>query len=106
MRREFGKGPVCGARLVTLCARADVSHPCLALSGPFAVCIYASGLFFDVTNPAPALALRFTLDENNYIKAHRLFVGEPVWTPYNRKDIPSDHPSVIQYKEAFTALTA
>ncbi|XP_046672532.1 1,2-dihydroxy-3-keto-5-methylthiopentene dioxygenase [Homalodisca vitripennis] len=27
---------------------------------------------------------RFTLDAKNYIRAKRFFVGEPVWTPYNR----------------------
>ncbi|XP_056640349.1 acireductone dioxygenase [Diorhabda sublineata] len=27
---------------------------------------------------------RFTLDAKNFIRARRFFVGEPIWTPYNR----------------------
>ncbi|VFQ85353.1 unnamed protein product [Cuscuta campestris] len=47
---------------------------------------------------------RFTLDSNNYIKAMRLFVGEPVWTPFNR---PHDHlPARKQYIETFGANEA
>jgi 1,2-dihydroxy-3-keto-5-methylthiopentene dioxygenase len=40
---------------------------------------------------------RFTLDEGNYIKALRLFVGEPVWTPYNRSGEIDRHPSRLKY---------
>ena len=35
----------------------------------------------------------------------RLFVGEPVWTPYNRTAIPEDHPSRVKYIETFVQKT-
>ena len=42
---------------------------------------------------------RFTMDENNFIKAMRLFKGVPVWTPINRPQ--DEHESRIKYVEAF-----
>jgi 1,2-dihydroxy-3-keto-5-methylthiopentene dioxygenase len=45
---------------------------------------------------------RFTCDDNNYIQALRLFVGEPVWTPYNREDIDEKKDaSRIKYINSF-----
>jgi 1,2-dihydroxy-3-keto-5-methylthiopentene dioxygenase len=46
---------------------------------------------------------RFTLDENNFAKAMRLFVGEPVWTPLNRPQ--DEHPSRSKYVHDFTKAT-
>jgi len=34
---------------------------------------------------------RFSCDEKDYIKAMRLFVGQPIWTPFNRPQ--EEHPS-------------
>jgi 1,2-dihydroxy-3-keto-5-methylthiopentene dioxygenase len=42
---------------------------------------------------------RFTCDEERIIHAMRLFIGEPVWTPFNRPQ--EDHPSRKKYEEVF-----
>lgn len=44
---------------------------------------------------------RFTLDTQDYIKAMRLFVGVPVWTPHNRPQ--EQHPSRVKYLQDFAA---
>ena len=47
---------------------------------------------------------RFTCDATNYAKAMRLFVGEPIWTPYNRDEIDEmKNASRVRYVEAFLA---
>ncbi|XP_032352848.1 1,2-dihydroxy-3-keto-5-methylthiopentene dioxygenase isoform X4 [Camelus ferus] len=55
-----------------------------------------------ITLPA-GIYHRFTLDEKNYVKAMRLFVGDPVWTPYNR---PADHLEARGQYVQFLAQTA
>jgi 1,2-dihydroxy-3-keto-5-methylthiopentene dioxygenase len=42
---------------------------------------------------------RFTTDETRLAKAMRLFVGQPVWTPFNRPQ--DDHSSRQKYVETF-----
>jgi len=44
---------------------------------------------------------RFTTDSNNFIKAMRLFVGAPIWTPYNRDTISESNPSRAKYVNNF-----
>lgn len=43
---------------------------------------------------------RFTVDEQNYIKAIRFFVGEPVWAPINLPEADS-HAARAEYKQKF-----
>jgi 1,2-dihydroxy-3-keto-5-methylthiopentene dioxygenase len=42
---------------------------------------------------------RFTCDETDYIKAMRLFIGQPVWTPFNRPQ--EEHKSRKVYVSNF-----
>jgi len=47
---------------------------------------------------------RFTCDATNYAKAMRLFVGEPIWTPYNRDEIDEKtNASRVRYINTFFA---
>jgi 1,2-dihydroxy-3-keto-5-methylthiopentene dioxygenase len=47
---------------------------------------------------------RFTLDAGDRVRALRLFVGEPVWTPHNRPQ--EAHPSRAKYAAAVAAARA
>ncbi|CAG9136815.1 unnamed protein product [Plutella xylostella] len=46
---------------------------------------------------------RFTLDTNNFIRAKRFFIGEPVWLPYNRPadEVPARQDYLRRLKEGF-----
>ncbi|KAL3937076.1 MAG: hypothetical protein SGARI_002287 [Bacillariaceae sp.] len=46
---------------------------------------------------------RFTCDSTDYIKAMRLFIGQPVWTPFNRPQA-DEHPSRKTYVESYDAV--
>jgi len=43
---------------------------------------------------------RFTTDETDMIHAMRLFVGQPIWTPFNRPEC-KDHPSRKKFEELY-----
>ncbi len=43
---------------------------------------------------------RYTNDKSNYIKAMRLFIGDPVWTPHNRPQ--ENNPSRINFVKSMT----
>ncbi|KAL9240844.1 hypothetical protein vseg_015020 [Gypsophila vaccaria] len=51
---------------------------------------------------------RFTLDSDNYIKAMRLFVGDPIWTPHNRPndDLPARKEYVTNFLNKATSTQA
>lgn len=52
---------------------------------------------------------RFTTDENNYIKAMRLFKEDPKWTPLNRgaeTDENTYRKSYLQARDGGNAETA
>jgi len=44
---------------------------------------------------------RFTCDATDFIQAMRLFIGEPIWTPFNRPQ--DEHPSRQDYVAKYVA---
>eukprot|EP01063_Lacrimia_lanifica_P033521 TRINITY_DN597_c0_g3_i1.p1 TRINITY_DN597_c0_g3~~TRINITY_DN597_c0_g3_i1.p1 ORF type:complete len:410 (+),score=197.39 TRINITY_DN597_c0_g3_i1:73-1302(+) len=46
---------------------------------------------------------RFTTDPNDYVHAMRLFVGEPIWTPFNRGEETDKRDARKVYEEHFLA---
>ncbi|KAJ7300151.1 hypothetical protein O6H91_Y062100 [Diphasiastrum complanatum] len=93
----------------------NFSEPHIHLDEEIQYCLEGSG-YFDVRDPqdrwiciwvkkGDMIVLfagsyhRFTLDANNYIKAMQLFVGKPLWTPYNRPQ--DDHQTRKDYVNHF-----
>ena len=44
---------------------------------------------------------RFTVDENNFITAMRLFQGSPVWNSFARDEVKGNHDARMAYVDTF-----
>uniref|UniRef100_A0A915EP32 acireductone dioxygenase (Fe(2+)-requiring) n=1 Tax=Ditylenchus dipsaci TaxID=166011 RepID=A0A915EP32_9BILA len=61
--------------------------------------------YFDVRNAKEERNIpRFTVAHNDYIRAVRLFKGEPVWTPYNRSATTDRMDQRLAYKSSHNLI--
>ena len=61
--------------------------------------VWLSQLELDPNIATTILYSGFTCDETRLIHAMRLFIGQPVWTPFNRPQ--EEHPSRKKYETKF-----
>eukprot|EP00928_Gymnodinium_smaydae_P072506 TRINITY_DN55859_c0_g1_i1.p1 TRINITY_DN55859_c0_g1~~TRINITY_DN55859_c0_g1_i1.p1 ORF type:complete len:644 (+),score=148.99 TRINITY_DN55859_c0_g1_i1:63-1994(+) len=54
----------------------------------------------DIISLPEGIYHRFTLDDKEYTKAMRLFVGDPIWTPFNRPQ--DENASRLKYRLEFS----